>query len=109
MFKKALLYLRFLISAKTKYNIHSPFVHSFIQNILDDKQTYYSYLPIEHLRKLLLSEETIINLNDLGVGSKTTKSKTTFVNKLTDKVQSSKNKAQLIFKTINYFRPKKIL
>jgi len=109
MFKKVLLYLKFLVSARTKYNIHSPFVHSFIQNILDDKQTYYSYLPIEHLRKLLLSEHTAIKLNDLGAGSKITNAKSTTINKLTDKVQSSKNKAQLIFRTINFFRPKKIL
>ena len=109
MFKKALLYFRFLVSARSKYNIHSPFVHLFIQDILDDKQTYYSYMPIEHLRKLLLTEKTIIKLNDLGVGSKITKSKETTISKLTDKVQSSNNKAQLIFRMINYFRPKKIL
>ena len=109
MFLKAMMYIRFLINARTKYNIHSPFVHSFIQDILDDKEIYYTYLSVEYLRKSLLKKNKTIQLTDLGAGSKYNKSNTISLKKLINKVQSSHQKSQLIFRIVNYFKPGKIL
>tara|TARA_B100000927_G_scaffold187613_1_gene151091 strand:+ start:1639 stop:2427 length:789 start_codon:yes stop_codon:yes gene_type:complete len=109
MLTKVLLYLRFLSCGTSKYNIHSPFVHSFIENVLDDRHLYYNFLPIEQLRKWLLAQDKQLFLNDFGAGSKYSSSKLTTISQLAKNVQSSKHKGQLLFKIVNYFQPKKIL
>ena len=43
-------YLKFFFKAKTKYGIHSPFVYDFIESVLEDNRTFYSYIPIEYFR-----------------------------------------------------------
>lgn len=109
MFSKVMLYIKFLIQGSSKYNIHSPFVHSFIENVLDDKQTYYNYLPIEQLREWLLGQKQQLILADFGVGSKYANTKKVSVSQLTKKVQSSRYKGQLLFRIINYFGADRIL
>ena len=109
MLTKALQYLRFVFKGVTKYNIHSPFVHSFIQNIIDDKQQYYNYLPIEQLREVLLNQKQKLELKDFGAGSNFHQSKEVSLSKLAKYVQSSKHKGQLLFRISNYFQPDKIL
>ncbi len=109
MLIKVFSYLRFISKGTTKYNIHSPFVHSIIQNIIDDKQDYYNYLPIEQLRGILLNQKQKLKLNDYGAGSNFHKSNEISLGKLTKLIQSSKNKGQLLFRISNYFQPRKIL
>lgn len=94
---------------RTKYNIHSPFVHSFIEKILDDKQIYYNYLPVEQLRQLMLNQNKDLEIKDYGAGSKFSNSKKITLKKITKKVQSSSEKGQLLFRIINYFGSKNIL
>ena len=109
MLTKALHYIRFVLKGVTKYNIHSPFVHSFVQSIIDDNQDYYNYLPIEQLRGILLNQKQKLILKDFGAGSNFHQSKTISIGKLTKHVQSSKSKGQLLFRITNYFQPDKIL
>jgi predicted O-methyltransferase YrrM len=109
MFLKVLLYIKFMVQGRTKYNIHSPFVHGFIEKVLDNKQTYYNYLPLEQLREWLLNQKKQLILKDFGVGSKYTNSKKVSISQLTKTVQSSRFKGQLLFRMVNYFGPDKIL
>ena len=109
MLMKLLNYLKFVFKGGSKYNIHSPFVHSFIDNILDDKQQYYNYLPIEQLRGVLLNQNQKLKVKDFGAGSNFHQSKEVSLSKLTKYVQSSKSKGQLLFRISNYFQPERIL
>ena len=103
MFSKHLEYLKFIFQGKSKYAIHSPFVHDFIENVLDNREVYYAFLGVEHVRSTLLEQKKSIKISDLGVGSKHNKSNNMDLKKLIKKVQSSSNKAQLLFKIVNYF------
>ena len=109
MLMKLLNYLKFVFKGVSKYNIHSPFVHSFIDKIVDDKQQYYNYLPIEQLRGILLNENQKLKVKDFGAGSNFHQSKEVSLSKLTKYVQSSKSKGQLLFRISNYFQPERIL
>ena len=109
MFQKIRFYINFWFEGVSKYNVHSPMIHEFIENVLDNHIKYYAFLGIEHYRKILLKDSTLLTLKDLGQGSKAIKSKTITLKKLTKKVQSSPKKAQLLFKLVNYFQCTKIL
>ena len=109
MVKKIGFYLQFFFQGTNKYNIHSPMVHDFIENILDNTIKYYSFIGIEHVRGLLLKQNEIIELKDLGAGSKSIKSSTITIKTLTKKVQSRPEKAQILFRIVSYFQKKNIL
>ena len=109
MVKKINFYLKFLFQGTNKYNIHSPMVHDFIENILDNSIKYYSFVGIEHVRRLLLKQNEAIELKDLGAGSKYIRSSTSTINILTKKVQSRPEKAQILFRIASFFQMKNIL
>ena len=109
MFQKIRFYIDFCLKGVSKFNVHSPMVHEFIENVLDNTIKYYAFLGIEYYRQILLKDSTLLTLKDLGQGSKAIKSKTITLKKLTKKVQSSPKKAQLLFKLVNYFQCTKIL
>ena len=109
MIQKIRFYVKFWLKGVSKYNIHSPMVHEFIENVLDNNIKYYAFLGIEHYRKLLLEDSTLLTIKDLGQGSKAIKSKKITIKNLTKKVQSSPQKAQLLFKLVNYFQCSNIL
>ena len=109
MVKKIIFYLKFLSQGTNKYNIHSPMVHDFIENILDNSIKYYSFIGIEHVRSLLLKQNKAIKLKDLGAGSKSIKSSRSTINFLAKKVQSRPEKAQILFRMVSFFQKKNIL
>jgi len=62
-------FARYVIKGKSKYYIHSPFVFSFINNVLHDKRAFYCYEEIEELRKKLKHSHEIISVEDFGAGA----------------------------------------
>ena len=63
-------FIKFYIKAKSKFRIHSPFVYDFIESVLEEKRTFYSFLPIEYFRKQLQKNNELIIVDDFGAGSK---------------------------------------
>ena len=66
-------YIRYYLSASNGkgHGTHSPFVFDFILNVLNNKSNYHPPEAIERLRKELLQNNTILQIEDLGAGSRT--------------------------------------
>ena len=47
MFQKIRFYIDFCLKGVSKFNVHSPMVHEFIENVLDNTIKYYAFLGIE--------------------------------------------------------------
>jgi predicted O-methyltransferase YrrM len=64
-------YLRYYLTAANGkgHGIHSPFVFDFIIHVLNDTRDYPDYSRIEQLRRQLLRDETMLDIEDLGAGS----------------------------------------
>jgi predicted O-methyltransferase YrrM len=62
--------LRFYFSAKTLYQLHSPFVFDLANAVIEDSRYFYAFDGIEHLREKMLSNSTRIEFQDFGAGSK---------------------------------------
>lgn len=104
MIRQSIKYLAFYFSAKTKYSIHSPFVFSFIEEILENKSSYYSFLAIEHVRNSLKNNSSEIKVNDLGAGSKKIKTDKRKIATIAKTSLQEKQMAQLLFRLINYYQ-----
>jgi predicted O-methyltransferase YrrM len=67
--KTALRFIRHRIRAKSKFDLHSPFVYRIYSQILTDKSVYDEFRSIEKLRYRLLKDQGYIEISDLGAGS----------------------------------------
>ena len=109
MIHKIVCYLKFLWKGKTKYSIQSPFVHDFIERVLDDKELYYSFLAMNYLKSELEKNKSLLSIHDKGAGSHFSNKKTKSVEQIAKTAISSEFKARSLFKLINLYQPKIIL
>lgn len=62
-------YINYLRQAKTRHGVHSPFVYSLVEDVIQEKD-FHGKKEIKTLRKKLLSDKTELTINDLGAGSR---------------------------------------
>ena len=96
-------YLQYLVTGKTKYRIHSPFVYDFRIHVLDDNIHFYPFKAIEHYRRKLLHDETIIDVKDLGAGSKSRLGNKRSIKQITKTSLKSPKYARMIFRLMNHY------
>jgi predicted O-methyltransferase YrrM len=110
-FQLAKKYLHYYITASNGkgHGVHSPFVFDFITNVLNDKKQYYCYGVIEKQRQALLSDESVIEIEDFGAGSAVMKSNKRVVKKIAASSLKPKKFAQLLFRIVHYYQPSNIL
>src|SRR5271156_3021211 len=89
-------YILYYIAASSGkgHGIHSPFVFDFIKDVLNDKRNFYAYSQIENLREQLLNDKTIIEVEDFGAGSATSKAKKRSVSDIAKHAAKNKKSAQ---------------
>jgi predicted O-methyltransferase YrrM len=109
MIHKIASYLKFLIKGKTKYSLQSPFVHDFIERVLEDRETYYSFLAMDFLKRKLKQDKTILSIEDKGAGSHFSSKNLKSVKQIAKTAVSSDLKAQALFKLVNLYQPNTIL
>jgi len=91
------------------HNIHSPFVFSFINNIINNDGDFYSFEKIEAIREKLLNDNRTIEITDLGAGSKVYKTNKRVISKIAKTSVISEKEAKLLFRVVNYFQPNNII
>jgi predicted O-methyltransferase YrrM len=67
----ALKYLRYFLTESNGrgHGIHSPFVYEFIREVLMDLHAYPAYTRAEQYRATLATDNTMLDVVDLGAGS----------------------------------------
>ena len=106
--KKYLLY--YLAASNGKgHGIHSPFVFDFVKHVLNDKQNYPAYQSVESLRKKLLNDSTIIEVEDFGAGSSVIKTNKRVVSAMAASSLKPKKYAQLLYRMVQYYKPETIV
>jgi predicted O-methyltransferase YrrM len=104
-------YLHYLLTASNGkgHGIHSPFVFDFVKNVLNDKTVYLPYQDIEKKRKDLLSDLTVIEVEDFGAGSSVIKTNKRVIKDIAVSSLKPKKYAQLLYRMIKYYKPETIL
>jgi predicted O-methyltransferase YrrM len=100
----------YLTAANGKgHGIHSPFVYDFVRRVLIDKRNFYAYNQVEALRRKLLHNETMIEVEDFGAGSAISKTNERSIASIARHAAKSKKMAQLLFRIVNFYQPQTIL
>lgn len=104
-------YLAYWIKASNGkgHGMHSPFVFEFITKVLNDKTVYPEYAKAEGLRDRLLKNKTVLNIEDFGAGSVTSKTERRTVASVAKNAAKPKKFGQLLFRIVKFYKPSVIL
>lgn len=89
--------------------MHSPFVFQFILHVLNNKAGHVPPAEIEALRKELLHDQRLLEIEDFGAGSRVASTKKRTVAQLGKTALKPKKYAQLLFRLVKHYRPQTIL
>lgn len=110
-FKIGFKYLEYWITASNGkgHGVHSPFVYNFIESVLIDAKKYPDYKRVEFLRDDLLTDQTLLEIEDFGAGSYITPSKTRSVASIASSAAKSRKYGQLLYRLVKRYKPVEIL
>ncbi|QEC66044.1 class I SAM-dependent methyltransferase [Panacibacter ginsenosidivorans] len=110
-FKLGVKYLRYWLTASNGkgHGVHAPFVFEFITGVLNDDGFYYCYQQIESVRTQLKNDNTVLELEDFGAGSRVHSSYKRKVSEIANSSLKPKKFAQLLFRIVNFYQPKNVL
>lgn len=91
------------------HGIHSPFVYTFVQSVLNDNKSYYAYAEVEKLRRRMLKDNSVIEVQDLGAGSSVSKTNKRKIKEIARAALKPPKYAQLLFRIANFYQPQHIL
>jgi predicted O-methyltransferase YrrM len=89
--------------------MHSPFVFDFILNVLNNKSNYQAPPEIEHLRRQLLNDKTVIEIEEMGAGSRTSSATQRTVSQVAGAALKSKRLAHVLFRMVKHYQPSTIV
>ncbi|MGJ8551177.1 O-methyltransferase [Winogradskyella wichelsiae] len=102
-------YLKFLTKASNQHGVHSPFVYNFVTKCLYDTTTYEAYSTLKAYKKALKNSDTLLQVTDLGEGSKVLDTQHRQVRNMVRVSSSSKKEARLLYRLSKYFNFKNSL
>jgi predicted O-methyltransferase YrrM len=105
----AFKYLIYLFKAQSRHGLHSPFVYKLLDEVILNKNQYYSYEEIESLRAQLLMSDKIITVTDFGAGSHLTPQKKRKVREIAKHSAKPAKYGKLLFRLVEFFKPQNML
>ena len=110
-FQLGLKYFQYYLTASSGrgHGIHSPFVFDFITKILNDKNDHDDYEKVESLRKRLLHDKSVLDIEDFGAGSSSAGPGKREVTSVARHAVKSKKFGQLLYRIVKNYQPKTII
>ncbi|WP_405569692.1 O-methyltransferase [Winogradskyella sp. Asnod2-B02-A] len=102
-------YIKFLAKASNQHGVHSPFVYNFVTKCLYNKTKFEAYTKLKQYKKELLQSNTVLQITDLGEGSKVLDANQRNVGKMAKTSSSSKKDSNLLYRLSDYFKFKTVL
>ncbi|MCU0361683.1 MAG: class I SAM-dependent methyltransferase [Bacteroidia bacterium] len=103
-FKQISSFIRhFFISSAGGHGVHSPFAYRLCEEVFYNNNFFYEFEHLETRRAELQKNNTTLNVEDLGAGSKLLPNTTRKVSSIAKNGISNKVQSQILFRLINYF------
>jgi len=91
------------------HGVHSPFVYSFIKEVLNKQVVDEKFAEIERYRKELLQDKRIVNVWDRGAGSRQSTENLRSINQIAKVALKPRKYSLLLHKIIAYYQPNEIV
>lgn len=109
MFRQAATYSKYLLQSKPFDRLEDEFLTLQLKKVFDKERTFYSFVALDVVRKKNLGDERILTVNDLGAGSRASKSSRRSVKSIADSAVKRKKYAELMFRMVEAFQSNTIL
>lgn len=109
MWFKISSFFKFLLQAKNKFSIHSPFVFNLITGCFESTIAPSKKETFNIIRKWLIKNQNVITITDFGKGSKVFKSNNRKISDIAKIAAITPKKAFLLIKLIEYLKCNTIL
>jgi len=103
-------YIRHFFTAKRKgHDVHSPFAYKLCEEVFYNTAGFYDFEKLEKLRRQLQNNETSLEVEDFGAGSKTFVSKQRRVGDIAKKGITTRRQSELLYRLVNFLNPKNVI
>lgn len=104
-------YIQYLFKASNGkgHGIHSPFVYTFIREVLNQSAAHPTFASIEQHRKALEKDQRLVQVSDRGAGSRQTNTTDRRIGSIAKAALKPKKYSQLLYKIAAYYQPMSIL
>jgi len=102
-------YLWHRLKAKTRHDLHSPFVYRLADKTIYDFDAKTVYDEVESIRRGLLNDNRIITVTDLGAGSHLNSSRTKKISDIARNALKPRKLAQLLYRLTSDLQPRTII
>ena len=109
MFFQAFRYVQFFLRSGNAHGLHSPFVFQLYNHVIQHDGQFAAFNGIEARRRELLQSPQLIEVRDFGAGSHTGAGRHRRVSNIARTAAKPSKLAQLLFRLVNYFKPRTIL
>ncbi len=97
-------FLKHKATSKSRQGVHSPFVYKLVEEVFYLKGKFYNYDKVNGLRSRLLRDSTVIEVKDLGAGSKILGNKRS-IKQIARVSVKNKKLGELIYRLAVHFHP----
>ncbi|RLD45135.1 MAG: SAM-dependent methyltransferase [Bacteroidetes bacterium] len=104
-------YFTYLMKAKSRYVIHSPFVFELLNKVLRDKTEYDDYALIDKIKREQSAREDIMETVDFGASAGESAYKTMMLRKgiIVKQRTAQKSQLELLYRLSKFLKPEVIL
>ncbi len=102
-------YILYFFSAKTRYDIHSPFVFGLVSRVIHDKSDKPVFHQIEGIRKKLARDHSRIEVRDFGAGFSGKKFKSLSIGFITKNSSKTAKYGRLLHRLTAFLKPSTML
>ncbi|WP_116125896.1 O-methyltransferase [Lewinella sp. IMCC34183] len=101
--------LRWYGRARTRYDVHSPFLSDFVRRVPYDDRDFHAFVRIKELRAFWRTQRQLIPLRELGAPSRTTSADRRTAASLVASNAIDDPSGRLLFRLVLWLRPDRIL
>ncbi len=102
-------YIYYWITSFNKYKIHSPYIYRLVTEVFEKQLLYEDFERIERVRDDLKDNDTVIDVIDLGAGSRAFKTHKRKISRIVRKSVKKEKYGHLLFMMIRHLRANSIL
>ncbi len=101
--------LRWYVSARTRYDVHSPFFSRFVSEVYHDNRRYHLFDLVDHIRDYWRERKDLIALQSLGAPSRTTARPYRTAGSLVASNAITRRSGELLFRLALWIKPTRII
>lgn len=102
-------YLKYLLKSNNRHSVHSPFIYKFNESVLNARLNATEWKTLHAYIQNLKENETVLEIEDLGSGSKSLKKTQRKVKDIYKTASSNRRMMEILFQIVRYYQCKNIL